>query len=295
MGDQFRFQREQISKGLWKGLDWLCNLIIIGAVVVGGYFLVRIFLVESYRVPSSSMEPTLLPGDQIWVFKPILGPRLFADWEVIRTGELRYRRLPGLRNAKRNDILVINRFSTHQTVSHSGIGVFYIKRCIGIPGDTLRIENGFYRVSGCKDTLGVASKQRELALASPERLEGFTCFNNGWTLHNYGPLYIPKKGDTVPLDTITAYHYREAIEAETKKRVEVRDGEVYLGETPCAEYTFTMGCYFFAGDNAVDSNDGRYWGVVSESEIVAKAVLIWDSVGPMTQKRRWERIFKPLW
>ncbi|GAB1358806.1 hypothetical protein MASR1M31_05850 [Porphyromonadaceae bacterium] len=75
----------------------------------------------------------------------------------------------------------------------------------------------------------------------------------------------------------------------------MRDGEVYLGETPCAEYTFTMGCYFFAGDNAVDSNDGRYWGVVSESEIVAKAVLIWDSVGPMTQKRRWERIFKPLW
>lgn len=289
---RYFFRKDTLRNLVWWGMDWLCNFITISTLLVCCYFLVRFFLIESYAVPSSSMEPTLLAGDQVCVFKPIYGPRIFEDWEVFETGEFRYRRLSGFGSVKHNDVVVINRFSKHQNVKHNGIGVFYIKRCIGLPGDTLRIENGFYKSSGTNETLGILEKQQELSRTPAEEIDEYNCYTGTWNIHNFGPLYIPKAGDTVPIDSITAFYYREAIEAEVKQVIEVRDGEVFLGDTPCRQYTFRENCYFFAGDNVLDSNDGRYWGVISEQEIVAKAFMIWNSSNPATGKTRWSRLFK---
>jgi signal peptidase I len=102
---------------LW---DWAKSIVV--ALVV--WFFLRTFLVEAFRIPSGSMENTLLIGDFLFVNKALYG----AEVPVIKT------RLPAVREPERNDILVFD------SVEEEGLKV--VKRLIGMPGDTLYMEKG---------------------------------------------------------------------------------------------------------------------------------------------------------
>ena len=110
---------------LW---EWTKSILV--ALVV--WFLLRTFLVEAFRIPSGSMENTLLIGDFLFVNKALYG----AEVPIVGT------RLPAMREPRRNDILVFD------SVEEPGLKV--VKRLVGMPGDTLAMEGGELYRNGSK-------------------------------------------------------------------------------------------------------------------------------------------------
>jgi signal peptidase I len=112
-----------------------------------------------------------------------------------------------------------------------------------------------------------------------------------WTIKDFGPLYIPAKGDNLPIDSLNIILYRKLIEYETGKSVSIKDGLVFIGDSVLNNYTFRQDYYFVAGDWIFDSMDSRYWGLLPDDLIVGKAAVVWKSVDPNTGKFRWNRFF----
>ena len=79
-----------------------------------------------------------------------------------------------------------------------------------------------------------------------------------------------------------------------KEKLTQQDGKVCLGDSIIHEYSFTENYYFMTGDNAANSQDSRYWGLLPEPFIVGKATTIWKSVNPATDEIRWDRTMKSI-
>lgn len=271
---------------------WLCMIAIL-------LFLLIILLFASFRIPSRSMEPTLTINDYVLVLKPVIGPRLYNIYALMRNEQPEIYRLPGFRNIKRNDVLVFNYpYPNYDDKMEMHILKYYIKRCIGLPGDTLSIHNGFFRVSGEQTILGNVDSQRKIASIKNVENKDFVCFPYdsivGWNIKDFGPFYIPHKNDTIMLNRENIRLYGKLIEWEQKKKIKCEGDVFLLGGKPIKSYCFQKEYYFMAGDNGLDSMDSRYWGVVPEEYIVGKAWVIWKSYNPFTGKFRWERFMKKI-
>ncbi len=162
------------------------------------------------------MEPTLKDGDRILVNKMINGARLFDVFAVLNNEDVVIHRTPGLGNFKRNDILVFNfpyQMNRWDSVRFD-VMQYYVKRCIALPGDTLEIRGGFYKIRGCDEQLGNYSAQHDLAnLDHPEQygivVSTFPYDKQiGWTICEFGPLPIPKKEQTVMMNRTNCLLYR---------------------------------------------------------------------------------------
>ncbi|SFV28016.1 signal peptidase I [Thermoflavifilum thermophilum] len=113
-----------------------------------------------------------------------------------------------------------------------------------------------------------------------------------WSRDNYGPIYIPKKGATVKLDTSNLALYKRLITTYEHHKLEVKDGKIFIDGKPADHYTFDMNYYWMMGDNRDNSLDSRYWGFVPEDHIVGKAWFIWFSYD--AHGIRWRRLFKAI-
>ena len=116
-----------------------------------------------------------------------------------------------------------------------------------------------------------------------------------WSLDNYGPLPIPKKGQTITLSPgNAAIYYKIVARYEHNKDVTWKDGMIYQNGKMLTSYTVKQNYYMMMGDNRHNSEDSRFWGFVPEDHVVGKAVLIWLSVDPNADfwhKIRWSRLF----
>jgi signal peptidase I len=126
---------------------------------------------------------------------------------------------------------------------------------------------------------------------------------HAWNPDNYGPVWVPKKGATLPLNEQTLAIYQTTIEQHERPagwqvKAQPNGGlpVAYLHGQPVAQYTFKQDYYFMLGDNRHNSEDSRTWGFVPADHVVGKAWLTWFSLAPEGEgfwsRIRWARMFK---
>ncbi|MCG8893469.1 signal peptidase I [Tenacibaculum finnmarkense] len=119
-----------------------------------------------------------------------------------------------------------------------------------------------------------------------------------WSSDNFGPLYIPKAGSTVPLNEDTIPFYEQIIRRYENNNLTIFGDEIYINGKKATSYTFKQDYYWMMGDNRQNSLDARNWGYVPFDHVVGKPVLIWLSWNPNApdfmskiNSIRWERMF----
>lgn len=387
--------------------SWI-DAIVFALVAV--YF-IFLYLFQNYQIPSSSLEKSLLVGDFLFVSKATYGPRVpntplsfplvqhtfpWGGKSYIEKPQWEYKRLKGLKQIERGDIVVFN-FPAGDTVAvrqpnpdyytlchyygrdviHARKDLFgdvvwrpvdrrenYVKRCVGLPGDTLEIVNnqiyinhdvledkegvqycyyvqtdGSVLTAKVFDKLGISKSDRvllnpsvdvgrkeldamgldasrpvyhlPLTRAMKSTLEhmpqvdtiviepdwrGGDVYPLGcteWTRDNYGPIYMPKKGEKVVITSDNYAVYERVIRNYEGNEVAMKEGVVYINGVATNEYTFKMDYYFMMGDNRHQSADSRYWGFVPEDHIVGQPVFVWLSLnkdkGWLDGRIRWNR------
>jgi len=362
--------------------------------------LVHTYVMQPFTIPTSSLEKTLLVGDFLFVSKIHYGPRvpmttvaapmvhdtipiiktksyLFSDdfskknSSFLNKLQLPYLRFPGFQSIKRNDIVVFNQpADTLLDMNNFKPDRNYykpidkktnlVKRCVGIPGDSLEIRNGYVFINGKSlvlpkraklqfnffvDTKGQRISQKLLTnrYGAGEGLQyanGNFALNKkggyiltltdeeakrisknpkvkavkklfqflngedgdvfpripslGWNMDNFGPIYIPKKGNTVKLDKKSLPFYKRIIQEYENNDFVVFGDSILINGRYVDSYTFKQDYYWMMGDNRQNSLDARLWGYVPFDHVVGKPVLIWLSIdknGKGIHKIRWNRMF----
>jgi signal peptidase I len=199
---------------LW---EWGKTLLI----AFGLFFVVRSFFIEAFKIPSGSMEHTLLPGDFLLVNKLVYGAQI----------PFTHRNLPAIRKPERGDVIV---FQYPSEPSKN-----FVKRLVGLPGDTLAMENGVlirngspveetyvsHSEPGADPTMDEFYWQRNYMVRTAEAsTENFRPSRNNW-----GPLVVPERS------------------------------------------------YFVLGDNRDNSLDSRYWGFVPDSLVRGRPMFVYYS------------------
>ena len=224
----------------------------------------------------------------------------------------------------------------------------YVKRCVGLPGQTLQIKNHIIYLDGKANkepdqvqysylvklkrypteeelldlqitmenladwhnygtfvmtnrTAEILRHRKDLCESIepfPEITEADVYPQNGhyhWTRDNYGPVWIPKKGESVALTLDNLPIYERPIRTYEGNQLEVRGGKIYINGQQASSYTFKMDYYWMMGDNRHNSLDSRYWGFVPEDHVVGKPIFIWWSSDPDRSGFsgiRWNRLFR---
>ena len=286
----------KFTKLIKKSLNVVCFFFLVIVVSI----IMKIFLFASFKIPTGSMEPVILSGDHVLVNKLLIGPRIYRDFGFLRGEKTPLKRIKGLKNIQRNDILVFNYPYTFQGTLKMSPNQFYIKRCIAVPGDTFTIENGIYTIKGHPEPAGNYSAQLQLSQTPDEVFDKHTlhCFPDDtayrWTIKHFGPLYIPGKGDCLEVNLPNIVLYRSLIQYETGQKITVQDEQLFLDGDTLFAYTFAQNYYFMAGDYVSGSQDSRYWGLLPEDFVVGKVAFIRKSVDPHTGKFRWKTFFKAV-
>jgi signal peptidase I, bacterial type len=268
--------RNTLLTKILKALHWT------GGIFVSILFalFIKIFLIEIYKVPSQSMMPTLIPGDFIIVSKINYGARLLKIRKLIKRKEIDYLRAVGFQKIKKNDLVVFNwpgYYSLYTSIPNM-YGECIVKRCYGIPGDTVIIKDNEINAENETDH----SKKIDL-FPHDSTIH--------WTINNFGPLFVPGKGITINLSPQNAIIYRDVIKYEGSN-ITIRNDSVFLNNRYAINFTFKHNYYFMKGDNFYGSQDSRYWGFVPEDNIIGKVELILFSNG--NDGWQWNRLFKSI-
>lgn len=286
---------------LMKFADKLLTLAFYLCVLLVAWLFLQVTTFTSFRIPTDSMKPALLPGDYILVNKWEMGGRVFNIRKAAEGKEVTVRRLPGTGAVKRNDVLVFHYPYPHSDDSLSmHLLKYYVKRCIALPGDTMGIKHGHYYIKGTDRAVGNVEAQKRIEKLTKERAGSIVTDTYpwdkymGWTIQEFGPLHVPAAGQTVTMDSTAVKLYRALVEWEQKEKLSVRGKEVFLGDSLIREYRFRENYYFMGGDYLENSKDSRYWGLLPEPYIVGVSTRIWKSVAPYTDEVRWNRVMKKI-
>ncbi|RMB63983.1 signal peptidase I [Dokdonia sinensis] len=379
--------------------EWTSSILfaIIAATVVHTYFM------QPFTIPTSSLEKTLLVGDYLFVSKfhygartpittvatpmlhdtiPFTKQKSYLSWP-----QLPYFRLPGFQSIKRNDIVVFSwpidtmevitpgfeRGNVRKPIDKKSN---YVKRCVGLPGDSLEVRDGYVYINGERNELPdrarlqfsyIVTSSKPMVLNVQSAYGAFTTvdpfyneqyditdiqydprissqgnyvnyvqltdenkekLNNNpstinieknkrnsnrgssrlfpwggdhqWSIDEYGPIYIPKKGETTVINQETIPYYKRLIEVYEgselgiDNKITQNNGQILLNGNPLTEYTFKLDHYWMMGDNRHNSQDARSWGYVPYTHVMGKPVMVWlslDQNKSFPNNIRWDRMF----
>lgn len=259
--------------------------------------LLKVLVIEAYRIPSGSMEDTLMVGDFLLVNKIAYGfhtPR-YVPLTNVRIPSVS---IPLFSRVERGDVVV---FELPQVSEYTDgeERITYIKRCIGLPGDTVMIRAGRVFVNGKELTLPAHAKVSNSGILSWNTGSRLVPGGRGYTEDDYGPVVVPQEGTRITLSRETIDDWESFIRLEGHS-VEVgpNDG-IHLDGKPAAGYTVEDDYYFMLGDNRHNSLDSRFWGFVPRENLVGEALMVywsWDtdlgvtSMGDKLRSIRWGRI-----
>jgi signal peptidase I len=207
--------------------------------VIALVFFLRSFLYEPFKIPSSSMVPTLLVGDLILVNKFTYGIRL----PVIN------KKIIQINDPQRGDVMV---FKYPKDMSQD-----YIKRVVGVPGDKITYENKRLTVNGVevKYTALDDYLNDERLVYNKQFEENLSGVSHRILNDDSKSTYTREAVDPFPHSENCTYRY-----------------EGFTCVVPA-------GNYFMMGDNRDNSLDSRYWGFVPDKNIVGKAFFVWMNLG----------------
>lgn len=364
---------------------WLINIYIFQMYTIPTSSMEKTLLVGDYlyvskatygpRLPQTPLSLPLMHHTTPW------GTKSYSE-----AVQMPYKRLAGLRGVERGDIVVFNfpagdtvilerQNETYYDIVRQFTSAYgekrgrelmnkqysvvsrpvdkrehYVKRCVAVAGDTLRIEGGVLYVNGeeqnyidnqqyicyVQTTSPLSKKSFERLGVSPDEVhysastgiyampltksavatleamknvvsvtrnestEPFLAIfpNNAayaWTEDNFGPLWVPKKGEAVTITTANLPLYERIIKNYEGHDLRVEEGKIYIDGTESEHYTFAMDYYFMMGDNRHMSADSRFWGFVPEDHVVGTPSFVWlslDKFKGFPSNIRWDRMFK---
>jgi signal peptidase I len=159
--------------------------------------------------------------------------------------------------------------------------LFYLKRAIGIHGDTVQIINRIVYVNGKPVPIPRNMKFNGSQIA-PAGLADPRIFPKGapYNEDNWGPEVVPTKGDVIPLTQNNVERWITFIRREGHAiRIDDR-GRILIDGTPASSYTVEKNYYFGMGDNRDNSLDGRFWGFIPEDNMVGSPIIVYWSWDP---------------
>ncbi|MBS1493743.1 MAG: signal peptidase I [Bacteroidetes bacterium] len=202
---------------------------------------------KHYRFPTASMESSIYPNDYF-----------FARMN---------------KSHERNDIVI------HYPAIHfeDEENVPYVKRIIGMPGDTIKISNKIVYINGEKEKntaeYSYDKVNREPDFANPR------IYPKGakWNEDNYGPLYIPKAGDVIFLDSVNIMFWKKIIlrEGNVKTKDEAVKESYITSVLKGGKFAIKNNYYFMMGDNRNNSLDSRFTGLVIEDDILGQPKFVY--------------------
>lgn len=218
-------------KVLSEDLEW-SDTVFSAALMAS---LLMMFVLQAFKIPSASMENTLLIGDHLFVNKFLYGLRVPVSGK----------RLFQIRPPQKGDVMVFQFPSDNPEEKHCSsvqFGKDFIKRVIGVPGDVIEVRNGVLSINGA------AQKSEPYAVYSDYYRETPASRASELTPKQYQDLWENHK-----LDMELEDHQRD-----------------YFGPV-----TVPPGAYFMMGDNRDRSCDSRYWGPVEQRYIKGKAWFLY--------------------
>lgn len=210
--------------------------------VIALVFFLRSFLYEPFKIPSTSMLPTLEVGDLILVNKYQYGIRLpVINKKIIEIGE-----------PQRGDVMVF-KYPENPSLD-------YIKRVVGVPGDTVTYKNKRLSVNGSPVSYAPQPDylDEETLSYSQQFTEKLGDGTHRILTNARAPAYVPHPHD---------FPHRENCSY---------DSEGFICKVPAGQY-------FMMGDNRDNSLDSRYWGFVPDQNIVGRAFFIWLNLGDLSR------------
>ena len=340
------WRKKNVPKNIWYR-EW-ADAILFALYVAGG---MRALFFDLYQIPTASMEGNMRVGDNLIVSRtgigmripftpvaiPILAQKTLPFSQIpgfSSTIQLPYMRLPGWTDIHNNDVVVFNWPADGEEYPIDKKDN-YVKRCVGIAGDSVNIIEGQVYING--NALPIVNKTQtvyEIALNQTLTTEFLAEYDLGdcqvldlnakrymirtWkenaeaisknsmvdsiktakkyyaeassqmflasshrdsidfasTIDNYGPFYLPKRGDKINLSPQNFDFYARAINTYEKGSI-TQDGTSFYNEAleKITEYTFKYNYYWMMGDNRYNSLDSRMWGYVPETHVIGKPMF----------------------
>ncbi len=294
-GQETRIDNKASKKSRSGGVRETTEAILIALLAA---LVLRAFVVQAFRIPTGSMKDTLLVGDFLLVNKFVYGVRT-PDSIPFVDAQIPFFRLPAFKQPHNGDVVVF-KYPKDETLD-------YIKRCIGVAGQTIEIKDNEVFVDGMiegeKVSLGQNWDPEEARYVELTRVT--TRFGKSYTIRHYAdandpyhlpPVKIPEAGMLIKVNQTTMAQYGDLIKSYEGVNASVRGDKLYIDGRSVSDYEFRHSYYFMMGDNRDNSSDSRVWGMLPDENVVGEALLIyfsWNKASDfwnLLESIRWGRV-----
>lgn len=250
-----------------------------------------LFEPSAFNTPTGSMYNTVMIGDLFFSNNIIYGiqnplkPGFIVRFSTPKTGDVVNFQFPGYRDeVKPNE------------------EIFWLKRVLACPGDTLLIKQRDIYINSNIYKLPATARTHDQFILPEDHYDQYIFpKESGWNGDNYGPVIIPKEGQEITLDTGNIENWKIFIQREGAKEIETHGYQIFIDGKESYTYKVKRNYYFVTGDNWNNSLDSRYIGFIPEDYIEGKLTSIYFSYDPQVSGSikglpmiRWDRIGKKI-